>query len=181
MAKPQQVLTVVLALIAGMIGGAVSSHFLGSAFAEKWTGVQEVVRARLFELVDKSGQPRAVLNLDEDNPVLALLDKEKKKQVWLEARPDGAVLILHGEEHSKAFMQTRFGGASLGFNSKEGYAIQMDTKPDGVSIILYDKEYNPRSVLGNAELKLESGCTEVRAPSSMMLFDEEGKVLFSAP
>ncbi|MCH7805435.1 MAG: hypothetical protein IH937_15310 [Acidobacteria bacterium] len=45
-----------------------------------------------------------------------------------------------------------------------------------------DEDGNNRAVLGSTELKItRTGSTEIRAPSSLVLFDEEGKVLWSAP
>jgi len=49
-------------------------------------------------------------------------------------------------------------------------------------VIVRDESARSRAVLGTTELKhSDTGSTEIRAPSSLVLFDEEGKVVWSAP
>ena len=56
------------------------------------------------------------------------------------------------------------------------------TRLEDALLSLYDDEQRPRAVLGTTRLKHpDTGSTEIRAPSSIVLFDEEGKVLWSAP
>jgi len=56
------------------------------------------------------------------------------------------------------------------------------TRLEDALLSLYDDEERPRAVLGTTQLKHpDTGSTEIRAPSSLVLFDEEGKVVWSAP
>jgi len=92
------------------------------------------------------------------------------------------------------------GGFLWLFNSEsyEGIKLELDAdkKPSlelhstdfravavlGPSLELYDSTGDLRAVLGSTELKNNrTGSTEIRAPSSLVLFDEEGKVVWSAP
>jgi len=56
------------------------------------------------------------------------------------------------------------------------------TRLEDAFLSLYDDEERRRTVLGTTQLKHpNTGSTEIRAPSSLVLFDEEGKVVWSAP
>ena len=63
MNKKQYSLMLVLALVAGLVGGVVSSQFLMGqpAFAEKKSNPVKVVESEEFRLVDKDGRTRAFL------------------------------------------------------------------------------------------------------------------------
>jgi len=63
MNKKQYSLMLVLALVAGLVGGVVSSQFLMGqpAFAEKKSNPLKVVESEEFRLVDKDGKTRAFL------------------------------------------------------------------------------------------------------------------------
>jgi len=64
-------------------------------------------------------------------------------------------------------------------NSKEGLNTIL---LDGAILSLSFSDPNTRTVLGTTQLKHpDTGSTEIRAPSSLVLFDEDGKVLWSAP
>jgi len=63
-----------------------------------------------------------------------------------------------------------------------GPEAELSVSPEGASLVLSDKRLKERAVLGTTELKnTRTGSTEIRAPSSLVLFDEEGKVVWSAP
>lgn len=72
MSRKQHTLTVVLSLIAGLVGGMVSSQFfMGQpVYAEKKPTQEKVVRAEKFELVDKN------------NKVVARMRHEKRTTFW---------------------------------------------------------------------------------------------------
>ena len=55
--------------------------------------------------------------------------------------------------------------------------------PDGLAhAAVFDKPGKLRAVLGSkAPETTRTGATETVAPSSLMLFDKEGKVIFRAP
>ncbi len=56
------------------------------------------------------------------------------------------------------------------------------TPMEDALLSLYDDEERRPTVLGTTQLKHpDTGSTEIRAPSSLVLFDEEGKVVWSAP
>jgi len=69
-------LLVVVGLVAGFMGGAMSRWML-------WILAPEAIRARQFWVVDKAGNNRAALSEDG---VLALFDKNGKPRVMLNER-----------------------------------------------------------------------------------------------
>lgn len=86
MGRKQYSLIVLLALVAGFIGGVVSSQIFvsGSLFTQKEPKPQKVVVAEKFRLVDKTGIVRAALGLTgEGQPGLGMLDKRGVPRVVL--------------------------------------------------------------------------------------------------
>jgi hypothetical protein len=72
--------------------------------------------------------------------------------------------------------------AGLRDPSDQGHQIKMSAFKDGPSISLGDQEGVRRAVLGHTVLKiLQAGSHEHRAPSSLVLFDKDGKVIWTAP
>lgn len=88
--KPQG-LSIVLGLISGLVGGAVSSPFLAGTpvFAEKALQEPKVIRAEKFEVVDKNGKVRGELGLRSDGtPILRLYDEDGNPRVGLSPKND---------------------------------------------------------------------------------------------
>jgi len=83
MNKKEYSLMLVLALVAGLVGGVVSSQFFVGqpAFAEKDAKTEKVIEAEEFRLVDKDGRTRAFLGfghspINRGQPRLELHGKE---------------------------------------------------------------------------------------------------------
>ena len=63
-------------------------------------------------------------------------------------------------------------------DTQKNYRVWIDER--GVSV--RDKSNRNRAVLGTTQLTHpNTGSTEIRAPSSLVLFDEDGNVVWSAP
>jgi hypothetical protein len=155
---------VLLALCAGLIGGMVSSQFFfgRSVFAEKKPPHETVVRAELFELVDEDGNLRGSLAAAQGAVTLRLAGKRST--------------FLNG------FLGRNAASIELGSYAKGKINILVDK--EGLQLRLFDQLEPPRirAVLGNATLKNEdSGRIEDRAASSLVLFDESGKVIWKVP
>lgn len=161
-------LTVILAIVAGMIGGIISSQlFMGKAvFAENRPDDElyvKYIKTQGLSLVNEAGELRAMFGLQEpgDTPLLVMFSAESKS--------DGSTLVARS--NSITFSKNQKSWAEL-------HLIQ-DGKP---SFALFDKEGNPRAVLGTTQLKdKETGDIKTRVPSSLVLFDKRGDVLWSAP
>lgn len=86
MSRKQYSLIVLLALVAGFVGGVISSQIFVSRpiFPQKEPKPQKVVVAKKFRLVDERGVVRAALGLTaKGQPGLGLLDKKGIPRVVL--------------------------------------------------------------------------------------------------
>lgn len=109
MTKKQCGLIVVLALLAGLVGGLVSSQlFVGQpVFAETAQQNEKVVVAGEFRLVDKQGKTHAVLKFSPSSgPSLAMIDESGRARAALGLLGDGTpffgMLDKNGEPLWKA-------------------------------------------------------------------------------
>src|SRR5262245_32741615 len=96
MSNKQYGIVLVVAVVAGLMGGVVSSWFLMGTpvFAQKAPQPLKVVRAEMFELVDKNAIPLARLGLNSSGgPSLSLLSKDGKSLAVL-GLFDGVELAL---------------------------------------------------------------------------------------
>jgi hypothetical protein len=88
-----------LTVVSGLVGGAASNLLVQGAPAVAQVGgaVQEVVRAKRFEVVDDQGRSRALLSvLPDGSPGLTLYDGAGKQRAGLGLLPDGTPrLALH--------------------------------------------------------------------------------------
>jgi hypothetical protein len=164
MERKQHAFTLTVALIAGLVGGLVSSQFLSGrpVFAEKKPPHEPVLRAELFELVDEDGNLRGSLAAQNGLVTLRLSGKRSS--------------FLHA-----TLSRTR---AHLELGTYAHGKMDMQVDKDGLQLKLYDQHQPPRvrAVIGDVKLADEdTGALEIRQPSSLVLFDEEGKVVWKAP
>ena len=160
MNRKQFLLTLLVAIISAFLGGALSVWFLMPPSVLAQDGPQKVIEAQEFRVVDEEGNMRAQLRVSGTNMVsLIMHDVNKVPRVTLAIREGNAILVLNDKEAEVARLYDA-----------------------GPSVQLWDADGNIRAVLGIAELKdPESGSTEIRAPSSLVLIDEDGEVVWSAP
>lgn len=170
MNKKQYGLNIIIALIAGMIGGVITSQFSTgeAAFAEKTPKSEEInaisadrFNAKLFAVEDDEGKTRALLGyIGEFRTFLDLFDKTGS----------AGISILMGEP-------------TITLTKKNRLGIKLVVDDDGdPSLQLHDKNGNLRLALGSIELKQkQTGAIIKRSPSSLVLFDEDGKVFWSTP
>jgi len=143
------------------------------------------VSARSFVIVDEDGVEVARFGLRSPGDSLPRLTLGKgvgtgpvpQSQTIL--GPDGVTVYgreagTFGVMASHSFLVTGNGGQ-----------IQLDANDSGPAITLQDKVgFLPRTraVLGRINLAvLTTGSTESRAPASLVLFDQEGNVIWEAP
>jgi hypothetical protein len=171
-------LFVVIALAAGVIGGMLSNKFLQQE-PEQGKNLKNIIVAHEIHLVDDEGRERWVLTLSKE-----------------------------GEPHVTFVNKNGWAPMAMGIN-KEGIPFfNMVLEPNqkaGPSLIMMDSQMNSRALLGlnrdgepyltfldqNGQNRLAMGSTDVANPftglnekrpcSSIILFDENGKVLWSAP
>ncbi|MFX0199358.1 MAG: hypothetical protein ACFFCW_24810 [Candidatus Hodarchaeota archaeon] len=171
MYREEYILLLTLALVAGLVGGVISSQFLMSqpVFAEKKAVRQKVAEAEEFRLVDKSGRTLAALRLSREpkQPELVLFastDPDYKTvlspgMLWLQ---DGDVVRRYISIHS-GLHQIR-----------EGYGIaELDV--DGLKLFDRRKERQLTRLSLGFEKYDPSRCWAVD------MTDKQGNVIWQAP
>lgn len=124
--------------------------------------VTPVVRAQRFEVVDKSGQVRALLtSLDDGRPTLALMDQKGEFRAWLFLREDGSPNLVLADK---------------------GVLVLSDGKGEFRSVLRLDQEGSPSLGLSDKAGTFRS-VLRLAADGSpvLVLQDKDGKVIWSAP
>ena len=195
---------VILALIAGLVGGIVSNQFLmGQPFLPEKNGLQEkVIRAESFEVVDQEGEVLARLRQDAGiGAALEFVDGDGTTYMELSGGlgMDG-LRFLDGDSAESYYapggFQTQSTSGRIMFNTVLGYGQLWLTDGNGhVRMILgVEKNGEPfinlggffenihKTVIGYTELETpKTGETHTRSASSIVMFDKKGTVIWSAP
>jgi len=175
MSKKQYSLMLVLALVAGLVGGVVSSQFLvgQTVWAEKKAKPQKVIEAQKFVLRNAKGNIRAELAIhtlgvkNYEGVGLYLYDKKGGTRVELK---------LVDELPMLGFFDPT---AEIGFKNRVYLFVRPNSMP---TLILRDESSNNRTILGYTEVKdAVTGVVEKRPPSSLVLFNEKGNAIWQAP
>jgi hypothetical protein len=156
MKSKQQLTVILMAAVAGFIGGLISNQIVQSqaAFAEKGFAPQKVVVAEEFQVVDQDGKIVGRFGTSGDLP-----DLSASKTISNASAP-----------------QLRLG-------QDTGFQIILTAGETGGSrIILKDANNKPRTVIGNMQLYIPlTRVTHNRQVASIVLFDQFGRFLWSAP
>ncbi len=166
--------------------------------------VAKVVEAEKFVLRDADGKGRARLeSLPSGLVRLALLDKDENIQSVLGVGIVGTPSLVLAGRNSKTILTTRFlsvsgkggksrltlavlpsGAQSLVLTdntarTRAELAIEVDGSP---TFGLFDRTGTARAILGSTSLENEeTGVIEKRPESSLVLFGNDGKGIWSAP
>jgi len=206
MNRKQFLLTLSVAMISGFLGGTFGIWFLMPRSVLAQDSPQTVIEAQEFRVVDDEGNNRAILGITPESQVgLYLLDSLGNSRTQISTEADGggniairdktgiaafAVAALEGEKSSVPVMTfirdeyfATLGASGISFSKSFNAHISISVQKDaGPSLSLKDNLGKIRAVLGTTNLKHpDTGSTEIRAPSSLVLFDEEGSVVWSAP
>ena len=153
--KPQ-LFIILLATLAGFMGGLISNHIFEtrSAFAVKGTQYQKVVMAEEFRVVDKEGNILGRFGIpgyrQDANPA-----KDEKlapvPQLRLGQNPGFQIILSAGEAN-------------------------------GSRIVMTDKNSTTRAVIGNTEFRLPmKQVTHKTQVASIVLFDQYARFQWSTP
>jgi hypothetical protein len=140
-------------------------------------------------LHDKIGEPRIGMDVAPEGPSRAWLGEAGKRGIMLFQTPDGSpALGLSDKEGNPriGLFLTPDGSPALKLfdegnsgKARAGIVLLADGSP---AVILSDRDGTFRAALGVAELEgTKAGAKERTAPSSLVLFGKDGKVLFRAP
>jgi len=170
MNRKQFLLTLSVAIISGFLGGTLGVWFLMPQLVLVQEDMPKVIEAQEFRVVDSKGIVRISLDekgldfLSDGEWSVSLTRRSLRFQKtgsieWGEYRPSGMM----------ATTEDRF-----------GFSLML-APTGGASLRLVDHGII-RAALGTIELiQTDTGSTEIRAPSSLVLLDDKGKVLWSAP
>ncbi len=169
---------VVLALVAGLVGGVVSSWFLVGlpAFAQKAPQVAEVIRAERFEVVDKDGKTRAALSMLEGKPGLVLRDRNGRAGAELGLTDHGWPRLFLTDKNRKVRVGLTLGNTGephLVLRDRNGKTrTELSLRDTGASVLeLADK---------NGKLRAALSLRDTGAPR-LLLNDKNGKPIWKAP
>jgi hypothetical protein len=177
--KMHYIFVATIALAAGLVGGAMS-HGLDRA-AE--SGQEErqltgVVVATEIHLVDDQGKDRWVLRLSKDGePDMTFINKRG----WA---PMALGLNKTGSPYYNMVLEPQNGGPSFllldsDMKSRAALGLRENGEP---YLSLIDPSGQVRANLGSIDFRNPlTGETEKRPPSSLVLFGEDGRILFSVP
>lgn len=180
MAKRQYVVMLILALVAGVIGGALSSKILWrQSQTPEDLELKKVIVANEIHLVDHRGRARWVLAFSkEGEPSLTFVNKDGWAPMAMGVNRNGFPFFNMVLQPSKG------GGPSLSLmdGSMKNRAVLGLWEDGEPYLTLLDRNGQVRATLGSTEVKNPWTGANVRRPSSsLVLFDEEGKIIWSAP
>ena len=190
MEKRDYTLVIAVAAAAGLLGGALSIRLLPitPVFAQDPGRHEKVIEAEEFRLVEKDGKPCGRFHVDRSGrPALILFDKHGEVRAVLGVTPNGsphlalsdkdgkvrATLAVWPDERSGLFLSDK------DETSRASLVVLADGNPN---LAISDRDGKTRAVLGSISLEMNPG-PEIRnrSESSAALFDQKGKVLWSAP
>ncbi|MGD9076777.1 MAG: hypothetical protein PVJ69_16285 [Desulfobacteraceae bacterium] len=180
MARSQYMVMLVLALVAGVIGGALSSKILWrQQETPEDSMMKKVIVANEIHLVDHQGKARWVLAFSKDGePSVTFVNKDG----WA---PMAMGVNRHGFPFFNMILQPRKGGGpslTLMDGRMKNRAVLGLWENGEPHLTLLDRDGQVRATLGSTVIRDSMTGSSVRRPcSSLVLFDERGKIIWSAP
>lgn len=181
MKKSQYMMVLALALAGGLIGGGLSGRFMPVKpfHAQREPRHKKVIVANEFHLVDEGEKDRWVLGLSkEGEPNMTFINRNGWAPMAIGINRDGIPYYNMIPEP---------------FNTEGPSFIMMDSYQRKRAVLgmsgsgepylsLLDHNGQVRAVLGSIEFRNElTGFSEKRPCSSLVLFDEQGRIIWSAP
>ena len=200
MNRKQYSLLLVLALVAGLVGGVVSSRLFTNqpVFAKEVTSKSKeifpelrVIMAKEIMLLGLDRKPRIRLMVDQNGePGLHFYDEQGTYRAGFSVGAGTPALTMH----DKSGLRLQIGLMSLMSTGAEWPTILLIDKK-GVNrtiltldpigrphLTLKDDKDNARAILGYTSLKhTQTVIGGKRPPSSLVLFNERGEVIWEAP
>jgi len=171
----------ILALVAGLIGGFVSNRFLspGPMDSQNDVNSKSVIVANEFHLVDEDGKDRWVLKLSSaGEPNITFINNNGWAPMAIGVNKEGFPFFnMIQEPHQKG------GPSFILMDGEMKNRAVLGLKEDGAPHLTFlDNNGQLRATFGSTDLKNPfTGLAEKRPCSSLVLFDEDGKIIWSAP
>ena len=160
--------------------------FFATGHAHAATSAPAQIVARSFVLVDANGRTRAKLWVDHllGQTSLSLYDQTGAARVSLAINYGPALLMFFDKAGKVRVVLGDNSGEPLValYDKAETTRVGLSVGDDGPRLRLYDKAGKMRAALGTVPLEnTATGSTETRAESSLVLFNQRGRVLWKAP
>ena len=197
MNRKQFLLTLSVAIISAFLGGTFGVWFLMPPSVLAQDELPKVIEAQEFRVVDDNGVVRGSIGLNQSGVTLNFRDVTRTKSAEVLVTEIGVGIVLSDESQESAIRMMTGGSSGYGSISITAAESTLIATPNILTVshpagsILVDAEkpmirvadsrHAPRAILGVTSLTPPTGSTEIRAPSSLVLFDEEGDVVWSAP
>ncbi|MFH0845068.1 MAG: hypothetical protein V1930_06290 [Pseudomonadota bacterium] len=181
MKKHQYMIVLALALVGGLLGGGLSGRFLSvkPVPARKDPILKKIIVANEFHLVDEGEKDRWVLALSkEGEPSITFINKNGWAPMAMGINRDG---IPYFNMIPQPFDTE--GPSFIMMDSYQRKRAILGLRGSGEPYLsLLDHNGQVRAVLGSVEFTNElTGSSEKRPCSSLVLFDEQGRIIWSAP
>ena len=191
MNKKQFSLLLMLSLLAGLVGGMLTSQFfLGTpVLAEKKVGAQNVVVAEEFRLVDKEDKILSTWGMYAGGPGIVLFGKNGQfRAVFSLTSPDEGPILTFADNKGNHRATVGLGAERQPYVTlrdqagKERISLSLDDDGDPY-LALYDQAENERAILGTMDsMKLKrTGTIEKRSVSSLVLLGKDGQITWKTP
>ena len=171
MSRTECGLVLTMGLIAGFAGGLFAIYVTGTFVnAQEREQTGKVVTAERFEVLDQQGNRRMVIG-----PDLITIDTDKERALL---GSTGLLFSEIGESSIDASLTAR------GLIVQESGKTRLELAVRGGEPVfrLKDEQGTLRAALGSVELRSKDAVLPARRPiSSLVIFDSDGKVLWSAP
>jgi hypothetical protein len=176
--KLHNLLFVVIALAAGLVGGMLSTRVFRD-LPEENRHPRNIIVAHEFHLIDEVGRERWVLTMSKDGePTLTFVNRSGWAPMAMGINKEGLPFF------NMVLEPNQKGGPSLILmDSRMHTRALLGLSDDGEPHLSFlDHNGQERLALGGTEFPNPlTGLQEKRPSSSITLFDEQGKVLWSAP
>jgi hypothetical protein len=178
--KHHFIVAAIIALMAGFVGGTMSDRLLKAAESSpKQEKLTRVIVATEIHLVDEQGRERWILKLSKDGePAMTFINRSGWAPMALGLNKAGLPY------YNMVLDPHKGGGASFAlFDSEMRSRVSLGLREDGEPFLsLMDPGGQVRANLGSIDFRNPlTGRREKRSASSLVLFSENGKILFSAP
>lgn len=191
MNKKQFSLLLMLSLLAGLVGGMLTSQFfLGTpVLAEKKVGAQNVVVAEEFRLVDKEDKILSTWGMYAGGPGIVLFGKNGQfRAVFSLTSPDEGPILTFADNKGNHRATVGLGAERQPYvtlrdqTGNERISLSLDDDGDPY-LALYDQAENERAILGTMDsMKLKrTGTIEKRSVSSLVLLGKDGQITWKTP
>lgn len=148
--------------------------------------VPKNIEAESFTLKDSAGRVRAELAMSGTGPSLKLLDQNGAALVTVsvnDGAPGGPFLLLSDPAHHAGVSMSALQGAGSELSltgEKENAQVHIGVTKDGTALELFDQDGNSTD-MGNGMQTSRNGKLKKTTAASIMLFNKDRKVLWSAP